>query len=70
MLKYRYSLTAEYNGPLEAAHACIDDDRYDMMQYGVASQPTLDLSDYLNLRSLSIFPIFAIFDIAIADDFR
>ena len=24
-----YSIAAEYNGPLEAAHAHIDDDRYD-----------------------------------------
>ncbi len=25
-----YSIAAKYNGPLEAAHAFIDDDRYDM----------------------------------------
>ncbi len=25
-----YSIAAKYNGPLEAAHAVIDDDRYDM----------------------------------------
>ncbi len=25
-----YSIAAKYNGPLEAAHAYIDDDRYDM----------------------------------------
>ena len=25
-----YSIAAKYNGPLEAAHAHIDDDRYDM----------------------------------------
>ena len=25
-----YSTAAKYNGPLEAAHAFIDDDRYDM----------------------------------------
>ena len=25
-----YSIAAKYNGPLDAAHALIDDDRYDM----------------------------------------
>ena len=25
-----YNISAKYNGPLEAAHAFIDDDRYDM----------------------------------------
>ena len=27
-----YSIAAKYNGPLEAAHAFIDDDRYDMVE--------------------------------------
>ena len=27
-----YSIAAKYNGPLEAAHTFIDDDRYDMVE--------------------------------------
>ena len=38
------SIIRKYNEPLEAAHAHIDDDRYDLVEYGAASQPTLDLS--------------------------
>ncbi len=47
-----HSIIAEYNGPLEAAHAYIADDKYDMVVCGVACQPTLDLSD--QLRGCSI----------------
>ena len=43
-----YSIATEYNGPLEAAHAQIDDDRYDMVECGAAGKPTLDLSDQLH----------------------
>ncbi len=42
-----YAIAAEYNGPLEAADAHIDDDRYDMVELGPAGQPKLDLSDQL-----------------------
>ncbi len=49
-----YSIATEYNGPLEAAHAQIDDDRYDMEECGAAGKPTLDLSD--QLRGCSIAP--------------
>ena len=42
-----YTITADYNGPLEAAHARNDDDRYDLVDCGAAGQPTLDLSDQL-----------------------
>ena len=35
--------TDEYNGPLEATHAHIDDDRYDMVDCGAASQIKFDL---------------------------
>ncbi len=33
-----YSIATEYNGPLEAAHAQIDDDRYDMVECGAADK--------------------------------
>ncbi len=36
-LKKKYSLAIEYNGPLEAAHAHIDDDRYDKVNCYAAS---------------------------------
>ncbi len=43
-----YSITVVYNDPLQAAHAPhIDDDRYDMVEFGVVGQPRLDLSDQL-----------------------
>ncbi len=48
-----YSIAAKYNGPLEAAHALIDDDRYDMGLCGAAGQPKLDLSDQLRLCSIA-----------------
>ena len=47
-----YSIATEYNGPLEAAHAQNDDDRYNMVECGAAGKPTLDLSD--QLRGCSI----------------
>ena len=42
-----YTIATKYNGPLEAAHAHIHDDIYDMVECGAASQPKLDLSDEL-----------------------
>ncbi len=42
-----YSIAGKYNDPLEAAHAHIDDDRYDMVEFGAAGQLRLDLSDQL-----------------------
>ena len=48
-----YSIATEYNGPLEAAHAQIDDDRYDMVECGAAGKPTLDLSDQLQSCSIA-----------------
>ena len=50
------SITAEYYGPLEAAHARIDDDGYDLVEFGGAGQPTLDLSDQLRGCSISSTP--------------
>ena len=47
-----FSIATEYNGPLEAAHAQIGDDRYDVVVCGKCGQPTLDLSD--QLRGCSI----------------
>ena len=48
-----YSIATEYNGPLEAAHAQIDDDRYDMVECGVADKPTLELTDQLHGCSIT-----------------
>ena len=49
-----YSIATEYNGPLEAAHAQIDDDRYDMVYCSFFGKPTLDLSN--QLRGCNIAP--------------
>ena len=40
---YLYNIATEYNGPLEAAHAQIDDDGYVMVDYCSSVQPTLVL---------------------------
>ena len=48
------SITAEYNGPLEAAHGQIDDDRHDMVECGAAGQLTLTLDVSDQLRHCSI----------------
>ena len=53
-----YSITTDYNEPLEAAHARNDDDIYDLVDCGAAGQPTLDLSD--QLRDCSIASVQAI----------
>ena len=42
-----YSIAAKYNGPLEAAHAHIDDDRYDIDSWCAAGELRMDLSDQL-----------------------
>ncbi len=47
------SIATKYNGPLEAAHAHIDDDRNDMVECGAAGQPKSDISD--QLRRCSFF---------------
>ena len=49
-----YSIATEYNGPLEAAHAQIDDDRYDMIECGASDKPVLDLSDHLRGCSIAV----------------
>ncbi len=51
-----YSITAEYNEPLAAAHGCIDDDRYDLVECADAllcCWSTLDLSDQLGGCSIA-----------------
>ncbi len=50
-----YSINTRYNGSLEVAHAHIDDDRYDMVECGAASQLKLklDLSDQPQDRSIA-----------------
>ena len=53
-----YTITAECNETLEAAHVHIDDDRYDLVESGAAGQPKLDLSD--QLRGCSIASTYAI----------
>ncbi len=42
-LIYFGTIITSYDGPLEAAHARIDDEIYDMVQCGAAGQPKLDL---------------------------
>ncbi len=42
-----YSIAAKYNGPLEPAHAHIDDDRYDMDSWYAACELRMDLSNQL-----------------------
>ena len=48
-----YGISAEYNGPLEAALARIDDERYDLVEWSAAGQPPLDLSDRLRDSSIA-----------------
>ncbi len=48
-----HSITAEYNGPLEAAQAHNDDVRYDMAGCGASSQPKVDLSEQLRRCSVA-----------------
>ena len=48
------SITADYNGPLEAAHAHTYGDRYDLVECGAAGQHTLDLSNQLWHKNCSI----------------
>ena len=50
------AIATNYNGPLEAAHAHNDDDRYDrydMVLCVAAGQPKLDLSDQLRRCSVA-----------------
>ena len=53
-----YTITAEYNGPLEAAHDQIDDDNDEMVIFSAAGQLKLDLSD--QLRGCSIASTYTI----------
>ncbi len=46
-LLYPVTIATNYIVPLEAAHAHIDDERYDMGLSGTTGQPNLDLSDQL-----------------------
>ena len=48
-----YSIANKYNGPLEAAHAHSDDDRYDLAECDAAGQLKLDLSDQLRRCSIA-----------------
>ena len=45
--------TYQPDGQLEAAHAHIDNDGYDMVKWGAAGQPKLDLSDQLKGCSIT-----------------
>ncbi len=50
-----YSIATGYNNePLEAAHVHIDDDRDDLVEWGDAGRPTLDLSDQLRGCSIAV----------------
>ncbi len=48
-----YTIATKYNGQLEAAHARIDDDRYDMVDCSAACQLQLDLSVQLHDHSIA-----------------
>ncbi len=47
------SIAAKYYGPLEASHALIDNDRYDMVEFVAASQLKLDRSESLRDSSIA-----------------
>ncbi len=47
------TIAAEYNEPLQAAHAHIDDYRYVTGICGAAMLPKLDLSDQLQRRGIT-----------------
>ncbi len=38
-----YDIAAKYNAPIDAAHAHIDDHRYDIVERGAAGQLKLDI---------------------------
>ncbi len=44
-----YIIWTEFNVPLEAAHALINDDRYDMVKQSFARQLKSDFSDQLRV---------------------
>ncbi len=48
-----YGIIGEYNDPLQAAHAHIDDDRYDMVEFDAVGQPRLDLSNRLRAYGIA-----------------
>ena len=48
-----HGITADYNGPLEAAHAHMDDQSCDLVECDAAGQPTLDLSYQLGDCSIA-----------------
>ena len=48
-----YTIATKYNGQLEAAHARIDNDRYDMVDCRAAGQLPLDLSIQLHDHSIA-----------------
>ena len=54
-----YGIAADYNGPLEAAHARSDDDRYDLVGCGAAGQPDPALDNSDQVRDCSIASTYA-----------
>ncbi len=52
MLTCLYSIATAYNGPLEAAHAQIDDDRYDMVEWSSAGQRKMEDSGARRARNI------------------
>ncbi len=48
-----YSIAIKYNGPLEAAHVYIDDNKYDMVDCSANGQLQLDLSVHLHDHSIA-----------------
>ena len=47
-----YTIVAKHAGPLEAAHAHFDDDRFDIVECGDSGHLKLDLSDQLRVCSI------------------
>jgi|SaaInl85LU_5_DNA_1037374.scaffolds.fasta_scaffold32999_1 hypothetical protein len=43
-----YSITPEYNGPLEVAHAYIDNDGCHKVEWSAASHPGLNVFDHVH----------------------
>ncbi len=63
-------ITGEHNNPLEAAHAHIDDDRYDMVEFGDAGQPRLDLSDRLRAYGIASTDVIRLGSINVLPSYR
>ncbi len=50
---YLYSIAAEHKAPLEVPHVYIDDDLYDVVEWGAAVRTTIDRTYELRVCSIS-----------------